>query len=246
MKTPVILNWSGGKDAALALHTLYTQPEFVQQYTVVGLLTTMQHATDCSYIHDIPLPLLRVQAQHLGLPLHVMYLPETDGFQHYNRIMRDTVLRFIETGIRHFAFGDIQLAPNPNYRLDSIKSYREEQYHPLGATVLAPLWGATSQEIMVRFLESGLQSLITTVDSRWLDPSFLGKRIDRDLLETLPNSVDCCGENGEYHSFCFDGPIFNSRVPFQQHGIDSHQYTFKGENGEDIECQYWQLMLRSV
>ena len=233
-KIPVILNWSGGKDAALALHTLQNSPRY-SDYQVVGLLTAANAANKRSSLHGIPNDLLELQALHIGLPIEIMYIPDKRDLATYEACMKETINAFIKLGVKHFAFGDIHL--------EEVKNYREKNLQPMGATVIEPLWKNTSNEIIRRFLASGLKAMIMTGNSKYLDNTYLGQLVTQALIDRLPETVDQCGENGEYHSFCFDGPIFKSPVPFIQKEIFLNTYEFKDEAGNPQVSKHWQLPL---
>ncbi len=238
MKIPVILNWSGGKDAALALYVLQNDPEYHAQYDVVGLLTAANAANRRSSLHGIPSDLLEEQARLLGLPLTIMYIPDNRDLVTYESSMSSTINAFLAQGITHFAFGDIHL--------ESVKAYREKQLQPLGATLLEPLWGNSSAVMMQRYLASGLQAMIMTANADYLPQTVVGKIITQDLVDSLPETVDLCGENGEYHSFCFAGPIFKSPVLFKQEPVFLNEYHFNDEQGNPQVSRNWQLPLMMV
>ncbi len=202
MKEKAVFNWSGGKDSALAL----TQVLQEGRYDVVSLLTTVHRSTRQSSMHHIPQSLLKRQAESIGIPLFEVELPPEGSMISYREAMDTAARHFLEQGITHFLFGDIFL--------HEVRSCREKQLSPLGIHVVEPLWGRPSEEVMEEFLASGLQTVVVTVTEGALGREFVGRKIDREFVRTLPAQVDVCGENGEYHTFCYDGDIFRFPVEF--------------------------------
>ena len=202
MKKKAVLNWSGGKDSAHALYKILKDNE----YDVVSLLTTVNKSTSLSTMHNIPVTLLQVQSQHIGIPLKIVELKPGGNMNDYSAAMETAVLDFKELGVTHFIFGDIYL--------HDVRSYREKHLRPLGINVVEPLWGKSSEEIMNEFLTTGLKTIVVTTMANGLGMEAIGQQIDRTFIDTLPKGYDPNGENGEYHTFCFDGPIFKSPIPF--------------------------------
>ncbi len=233
MKQPIVFNWSGGKDSALALFTLLTDPIYTEKYEVVMLMTAANAKTKRSSLHGIPSDLLVEQAKCIGIELMIMYIPDNGDLSTYENTMLSTTQTLLAKGIKHFAFGDIHL--------ESVKTYRETQLHPLGITVLEPLWGFTSENILQRFFTSGLQAIIMTANAELLDQNFIGKTLSPTVAASFPKTIDCCGENGEYHTFCFDGPIFKSAVPFKKHPVFLHEYHYTDLEDRPQISRYWQL-----
>lgn len=198
-----VFNWSGGKDSALALMKILEGGE----YEVVSLLTTVDQENGRSSMHAIPLALIRKQAESIGLPLYTAYLTPHGDMQDYENAMNQAVAHFKRQGVAHFIFGDIFL--------HDVKSYREKRLAPQGITVVEPLWGKTSAEIMDEFLASGLRTVVVTTMADVLDSSFIGRTIDAGFPALLPAGTDVCGENGEYHTFCYAGGMFRNPVPFR-------------------------------
>lgn len=198
-----VFNWSGGKDSAHALWRAMQSG----QYEIVALLTTVNRDTQRSTMHAIPAGLLQAQAERIGIPLHVVDLtPEGDATD-YAAAMSRAVERFKELGVGHFIFGDIFL--------HDVRRYREQQLAPHGIEVVEPLWGRTSEQVMRYFLASGLRTVVTTTEADGLGMEAIGRIVDSDFVRSLPAACDPNGENGEYHTFCYDGPIFREAVPFR-------------------------------
>jgi uncharacterized protein (TIGR00290 family) len=204
MKEKVLLSWSGGKDAALALYELRRS----KAYQVVGLLTTVTEACDRITMHDVRRVLLERQAEALALPLHAVFLPTTVSDEEYGDIMREALQRYPVADISCLAFGEIFL--------EDVRKYREERLSAVGMRAVLPLWGRDSTQLARSFINAGFKAIITCVDSQYLDGAFVGRAYDEQLLSDLPPSVDPCGENGEFHSFVFDGPIFGHDIQFQK------------------------------
>jgi uncharacterized protein (TIGR00290 family) len=196
--TPVVLSWSGGKDSAMALHSLRQDPS----HEVVALLTTV--ATEYQRIshHGVRAELLERQAEAVGVPLHVIALPPSPTNDVYEAAMERAMRGYLERGIRHVAFGDIFL--------EDLRRYREANLAQVGMEALFPLWGCEPRQLVERFIEQGFRATLACVDGAKLGPSFAGRLLDDSLLADLPASVDPCGENGEYHTFVHAGPIFRT------------------------------------
>ncbi|MCO6496688.1 MAG: adenine nucleotide alpha hydrolase [Chitinophagaceae bacterium] len=221
-----VFNWSGGKDSALALQKVLQESEF----EVVALLTTIDEATQASSIHAIPRELLSRQANSIGIPLYAVSLSK--GMKSYEEGMTEAIEHFKKQGVTHFIFGDIFL--------EDVKSYRERKLNPLGIEVVEPLWDKTSEEIFNDFLESGIKTKIIVTQADKLDRSFIGKEINSDFLNSLPQDIDLCGENGEYHTFSYDGKPFQTKIDFEIAKINKVTYEFKIDTGEMKSYDYWQ------
>ncbi len=226
-KIKAVFNWSGGKDSAHALWKIMQTGE----YEVVALLTTVNRDTHRSTMHGIPLSLLKKQAESIGLPLYIVDLTPQGGMEDYSSAMENAVRYFKEEEVTHFIFGDIFL--------QDVRGYRERQLVPYGIEVLEPLWGKTSKEIMDDFLSSGLKTVVVTTMADGLGEAAIGKLIDRCFVDSLPDYVDPNGENGEYHTFCYDGPIYRWPVPFQLGRPFSESYDIRMEDGSIRQFTYW-------
>lgn len=194
-------SWSGGKDSCLALAELLTGGAG----PVVGLLTTITEEFDRVSMHGVRSAALRRQAAALGLPLHTVTIPPNASNREYEARMAKAVDRLLADGVTAIAFGDLFLA--------DIRAYREKQLAGTGITPLFPLWLRDTRALARRFVAEGYRAILTCVDTRVLDAAFAGRAFDEALLADLPAAVDPCGENGEFHTFVFDGPIFREPVP---------------------------------
>lgn len=222
-----VFNWSGGKDSALALQKAIKS----EKYNIVALLTTVNKESERSTMHGIPMELLQQQAQSIGIPLHVVELAPKGGMIDYNEAMTKAVEHFKSMDVTHFIFGDIFL--------HDVKAYREKQLEPLGITVVEPLWGKSSPEIMEEYLQSGLKTVVVTTTASSLGKEWIGRIIDRQFVDELPEECDPCGENGEYHTFCFDGDIFRMPVKHSLGTTFNKKYPVKLDDGTIKEFEYW-------
>lgn len=226
-----VFNWSGGKDSALALKTALESG----QYEIVSLLTTISSDTGASTMHHIPAHLLRQQAESIGIPLYTAAVGPGSNLTGYEQAMKEATQHFLGQGVSCFIFGDIHL--------HDIRKYREEKLTPMGIEVAEPLWELTPAQAMETFLDSGLQTIVTTVTKPDLK-AFIGRSIDREFVRDYPPAYDLCGEEGEYHTFCHDGSIFAYPVAFQTAPVQQAHYTAKLENGNIETYTYWYSELK--
>jgi uncharacterized protein (TIGR00290 family) len=202
-----VVSWSGGKDAAHALHRVREQGS----YAVEGLLTTVVSKTGRVATHGVRGDLLRRQAASIGLPLTRIRLPLSPSNVVYEKAMAIALRRFRARGIRHVIFGDLFL--------EDIRRYRERQLAELGLECVFPLWGSDTHRLAHEMMESGLEARLVAVDTRRLPGAFAGRPFDDDLLADLPAGVDPCGENGEFHTFVTAGPEMRSAIPVRIQAI---------------------------
>jgi uncharacterized protein (TIGR00290 family) len=198
----VLFTWSGGKDSGLALHALLEDGSL----EVAALLTTVTEPYDRVSMHGVRRGLLEAQARAIGLPLEIIALSADSGNEEFEEKMAARLRRYRAEGISRVAFGDIFL--------EDLRKYREENLARVNMAGLFPLWNQGSGELAHRFIRLGFRSVIVCVDTQVLDRRFAGREFDESLLRELPESVDPCGENGEFHSFVYDGPIFREIVRF--------------------------------
>lgn len=196
----VVMSWSGGKDSALALHALRKSGA----YDVVSLLTTVTDEYDRIAMHGVRRELLERQAEELGLPLHKVAIPKVCVNEVYERKMAEAVEAFKRRGVTKFAFGDLFL--------EDLKKYRDERLEKAGVKGVYPIWKRDTAGLVREFIALGFKAILCCVDTKALAPEFAGREIDESLLRDLPPGVDPCGENGEFHSFVYDGPIFKKRI----------------------------------
>ena len=227
----VVFNWSGGKDSALALYKLLQD----RRYDIISLLTTVNKENQKSTMHGIPLSLLKQQANSIGIPLYIVDLMPQGGMEHYNQEMLEAVKHFKALGVNHFAFGDIFL--------EDILNHRKEQLEPYGITLIEPLWNTTSEAVMKSFLDSGLKTRIVTITHKDLKEGFIGEIIDQELINAFPTTIDICGENGEFHTFCFDGPIFRYPIAHTISEAKESIFNFRTDDGIENIKTYWYVIL---
>ncbi|MCX7133826.1 adenine nucleotide alpha hydrolase [Aeromonas sp.] len=195
-KTKMLLSWSSGKDSAWALHTLRQDPAI----EVVGLFTTLNQAFERVAMHGVRKQLLMQQAECVGLPLTTIDLPWPCTNEDYARIMTDFIAGVVAEGIHHMAFGDLFL--------EDVRAYREKQLVGTGIEPLFPLWGSDTAELAQQMMAAGLKARISSLDPKKLDASLGGHEFNSTLLAALSAEVDPCGENGEFHTLAWDGPMF--------------------------------------
>ena len=195
-----LLSWSSGKDSAWSLHLLRSMPE----YEVVGLLTTFNASADRVAMHGVRRSLVRAQAAAANLPLWEIELPWPCSNEQYEAAMKSACERAVQSGIQCVGFGDLFLA--------DIRAYREKQLSGTGLEPFFPVWGIPTDTLAREMMDSGLRAKLTCIDSKQIDPRFAGREFDTQLLSDLPASVDPCGENGEFHSFVYAGPMFREAI----------------------------------
>jgi len=200
---PILFCWSGGKDSAMALHALLQR----QDVRVTALLTTVTEGYDRIAMHGVRRELLRRQAEALRLPLHEVCIPPQCVNPVYEARMEEALRLFYNQGIRKVAFGDIFL--------EDLRAYREKNLARIGMTALFPIWKRDTRELIRFFHQQRFRAVAACVDAKALDPSFAGRELDESFFRDLPPRADPCGENGEFHTFVFDGPIFQSPIPIR-------------------------------
>jgi uncharacterized protein (TIGR00290 family) len=203
MKEPLVVSWSGGKDSARALYEILQGDEF----EVLALLTTVTDVYDQISMHGVPRVLLEAQAASLRLPLEIMRIRKGAPNTEYESTLLDTLSRYEKRGVRRVVFGDLFL--------EDIRQYRQSVLARIGMTGLYPLWQRDTAQLAHQLISLGFRAVVTCVDPRVLSESFSGRELDTDFLRSLPPGVDPSGENGEFHTFVFDGPIFSEQVRFE-------------------------------
>src|SRR5713226_7644280 len=197
----VLVSWSSGKDSAWSLYVLRQQGE----YEVAGLLTTFNEQADRVAMHAVRRELVEQQAAAAGLPLWDVPLPWPCSNEEYEALMAQTCAKAVAADIDGIAFGDLFL--------EDVRAYRERQMRDTGLQPIFPLWGQPTRDLAKRMIESGMRAKLTCVDTEKLDASFAGREFDGNLLAALPDGVDPCGENGEFHSFVYAGPMLSAKIP---------------------------------
>lgn len=201
MREKVLLSWSGGKDSALALQSISQN----QRYEIVGLLTTVTEDYHRISMHGVRESLLEQQASAIGLPINKVLISKNGSNEEYESQMKEALLKSQQSGVNAVVFGDIFL--------EDIRKYREDNLARVGMKGVFPLWG--KDNLPQAFIDSGFKAIVTCVDAKALDKKFVGRLFDREFLYELPTSVDPNGENGEFHSFAYEGPIFRKKISYR-------------------------------
>ncbi len=204
MKETAVLAWSGGKDCALALEAL-KQNENIQ---IAALLTTVTEGYDRVSMHGVRRELLAEQAAALGYPLDEVVIPQNCGNDIYEQKMRQALEKYKSRGIESAVFGDLFLK--------DVREYREERMRRIGMRCLFPLWGTPTSHLARQFIRLGFRAVVVCVDTHVLGREFAGREYNEEFLRDLPSDADPCGENGEFHSFVYDGPVFSRPVRVQR------------------------------
>lgn len=200
----VVLNWSSGKDAALAYY--YLQQDGRCQVT--HLLTTVNAEQGRIVMHGVREQLLDAQAARIGMPLKKIYLPASPDDTSYGDAMQSALRELKATGVTASAFGDLFL--------EDLKTYREAQLATIGMKAVFPLWKKDTRAMVTELEQAGIEAMIVCVNGKFLDSSFLGRKVNSALLADLPANVDPCGENGEFHTFVYNAPYFSGAIPVLQ------------------------------
>jgi uncharacterized protein (TIGR00290 family) len=229
-------NWSGGKDSSLALYHALKDPN----YSIKRLLTNVNNQYRRVSMHGVQEVLMEQQAAAIGLPLQKLVLPDQPSMSDYETYMMQTLQGLQEEQFTHAFFGDIFL--------EDLKAYRETQLARIGFHAVFPLWKRDSTELLHEFIDLGFKTILVCIKSELLDQSFAGRIIDRDFIKDLPKGIDPCGENGEFHTFVFDGPIFQQPVPFEKGEVvfreyqapkDSKNNCFSGQPPRPTSMGFW-------
>ena len=197
----MMVAWSGGKDSALALYEIRKKG-----LEISALLTTVTEKYNRISMHGVRQALLEKQSNSLGLPLEKVFIPPETSNEVYEARMTAVLDKYAQQGVTTVVFGDLFL--------EDIRTYRENQLSKMGMKACFPLWKKDTLELAHEFLYLGFKAIITCVDGKQLDGKFCGREYDNVFLSELPRNVDPCGENGEFHSFVYAGPIFKNEVPF--------------------------------
>jgi uncharacterized protein (TIGR00290 family) len=201
VRAKILLSWSGGKDSCMALFEVQDS----QNYEIM-LLTTVTEGYDRISMHGVRRTLLEKQAESLGLGLTKIYIPRNATNEDYELRMKEVLTKHQKEGVSSVVFGDIFL--------EDLRKYREANLARIGMGGVFPIWRRDTSELIRRFIDLGFKAVVTCIDPKVLNPSFEGRVIDEEFISQLPMQVDPCGENGEFHSFVFDGPIFGKEVKF--------------------------------
>jgi uncharacterized protein (TIGR00290 family) len=206
------MNWSGGKDSALCLYKALQS----KKYFISHLLTSMNATHDRISMHGVRRSLLQAQANATGIPLVTIELPEQPNMSEYESTMMLQIDHLKKQGCREAIFGDIFL--------EDLKIYREKKLNDSNFDCAFPLWKIDTKELVNEFIALGFKTIIVCINEKYLDKSFCGRIIDESFLKDLPANVDPCGENGEFHSFVYEAPIFSNPILFTKGEIVYKKY----------------------
>lgn len=202
LKNKTYFNWSTGKDSALALYYLLKD----EKYSVDFLLTSVNKHYNRVSMHGLRTELLHKQVAEIGIPNGIIELPEFPSNEVYEQLMMEKVQQLKAEKFECAAFGDIFLA--------DLRKYREDRLNPFKIKTIFPLWKKNTKTLMREFIDKGFKAITVCVNATLLDESFVGRSVDEDFLKDLPKHIDPCGENGEFHTFCYDAPFFKNPVSF--------------------------------
>jgi uncharacterized protein (TIGR00290 family) len=200
VKTKILLSWSSGKDSAWALHVLRQRDDI----EIAGLLTTINQQFQRVAMHGTRHALLAAQAKAIGLPLWEIHLPWPCSNEQYEQAMATACALAVKQGISGIAFGDLFL--------EDVRRYREDKLRGTGLQPLFPIWGLDTRELIMAMIDAGLRARIVCLDPTKISADFAGRDLDRDLVSRLPAGADPCGENGEFHTFAYAGPMFSEPI----------------------------------
>ena len=224
MKPKVIFNWSGGKDSAFCLHKILQSGE----YDVMCLLTSISSQYKRVSMHGVRVELMEEQAKQLGIPLVKLEIPENPSMEDYERVLTKQLTQLVPQGAIGSVFGDIFL--------EDLRKYREKQLATIGLKGIFPLWKIPTDKLVRDFIDAGFKTIVTCVNEKYLDKSFAGRVIDHQFLKDLPPNVDPCGENGEFHTFVFDGPLFKEPIPIELGEVVYRKYEAPKSNDASDDC----------
>lgn len=206
------MNWSGGKDSALALYKILQENEYDVKYLLTSVNSHWQRVS----MHGVRREFLHRQAEAIGIELIELLLPEMPSMEIYETELNKTLDFLIENGITHSIFGDIFL--------QDLREYREKQLEGKNLQAVFPLWQIPTDELINEFIDLKFKAITVCIDAEKLNESFCGRLIDKSFVQELPKSVDVCGENGEFHTFVFDAPYFKNEIEIEIGEIISREY----------------------
>ena len=230
-KKKTYFNWSSGKDSSLALYHLQQNP----QLQIDRLITTINSHYQRVSMHGLKRELLEVQAEAMGIPVDMIELPAQPTMETYDEIVEKKIGRLVAEGYTDCGFGDIFL--------EDLRAYREEQLKPFDLSWHFPIWKRDTKALIKEFLDLGFKAIIVCTKDELLGNTFAGRDIDENFIEDLPKSVDPCGENGEFHTFCYDGPIFQHPVKFTLGDKVYREYKNPDKDGKDVGFWFQDLDL---
>lgn len=225
-KIPLAISWSGGKDSSMMLHHLMKD----DQYEIVELHTAISSETGRVSMHGISQELIRAQAASIGLPIHFISIDPDSTNTNYEKALNIYYTNLKSKGINHIGFGDIFL--------EDLKAYRDQLLNTNGLTGVYPLWKKETSQLAQFFLKNDFKTLICCSKQSLFPESICGKVFSQKMLKSFDSEVDPCGENGEFHSFAFDGPIFKRSLSIDINDILIHTYEHKLKSGEEVKTAF--------
>lgn len=219
------INWSGGKDCSLALYRIMQSKD----YEIKSLLTTVSQKYQRISMHGVRISLLEAQVDRIGLPLKKIFMPEEPSLNTYNKLMYHALSDLRKNDINTAVFGDIYL--------EDLRTYREKQLKSAGLNAIFPLWKTSTKQLASDFIQSGFKAIVVCIDESKLGKSFTGRDFNQTFINELPENIDPCGENGEFHTFVYDGPIFKKPVNFKKGDIVYR--TYKSPKKTKDEMGFW-------
>ncbi len=223
-----VFNWSGGKDSSIALYHVLKDKE----YDIPYLLTSINEKYQRISMHGVRVDLLEAQAESIGLPLLKLQVPEMPSMDDYNRLMFETLNPLNAQGINLSIFGDIFL--------EDLREYREGQLARVDMKGVFPIWKCPTDRLAKEFIDLGFKAVTVCVNDKYLDKSFVGREMDAQFFKDLPDNVDPCGENGEFHSFVYAGPIFKKPIVFEKGEVVYRKYEPACQSKEDNDEEGYQ------
>ncbi len=227
MSDRAYFSWSSGKDASLALYWLKQK----KHLNIDKLITTINSYYGRVSMHGLRTELLEKQTQSIGISLDTIALPQQPTMEEYELAMKGKLELLQSEGYTRCGFGDIFL--------EDLREYREKQLKPFNIQAVFPLWKKDTKQLLEEFINLGFKAVVICLKSDALDASFLGREIDRDFISDLPKNVDPCGENGEFHTFCFDGPIFSEPIAFTLGESVFREYKNPDRDVDNSQMGFW-------
>ena len=231
-KPKAVMNWSGGKDSALALYKILKADELDVKF----LLTTVNSHWQRVSMHGVRRELIQKQAEAIGIELIEIFLPESPSMEIYENELNKTLDFLIENGVTHSIFGDIFL--------QDLREYREKQLQSKNLTAIFPLWQIPTEDLINEFIELDFKAVTVCVDAAKLEKSFCGRVIDKKFVADLPESVDVCGENGEFHSFVYEAPFFREKIEIEIGEIVFREYKSEADANWNNRFYYCDLLAK--
>ena len=210
-KEAIVMSWSGGKDSSYALYQILKEDKYEVKYLLTNIFKPNKRVS----MHGVPESLIKEQANSIGIPLITLYIEEKTHDE-YDLKMKEMLLKFKSEGIQTVAFGDIFL--------EDLRTYREERLAEVDMKALFPLWKKDTKILSQQFIDEGFKTHICSIDTAKMPKHLIGIDYSNSFLCQLPKEIDPCGENGEFHSFCYDGPIYKKPIDFQTNGIVTKIY----------------------